>query len=90
MAKRMKMLPFTLTMLKRVRKEVQTQKRISSAIIARKRVIINQSVGFQEAEKRVKVLIKRGKRKPKQKKLLKWQKKMTKTRRKRKRLRKHG
>ena len=48
---------------------------MSSAIIARKRVIANQNVGLQEAEKKVKVLIKRGRGRPRQKKLPEWQKK---------------
>ena len=52
MARRMKMLPFTLMMPKRVKKEVQAQKRMLSAIIARKKVIINQSAGLQEVIKK--------------------------------------
>ena len=88
--KRMKMSPFTLMMPKRVKKEVRTRKIISSAIIARKKVIINQSAGLQEAIKKDKVLRKKGKKNPRQKKLPEQQKKRKKRKKKTSRLRKHG
>ena len=90
MVKRTKISPFTPMMPKRVRKEVQAQKGMSSVSIARRKVTTSQSVGLQEAEKRVKDLIKREKERPRQKKLPERQKRKKKMKRQKRKLRKHG
>ena len=62
---------------------------MSSVSIARRKVTTSQSVGLQEAEKRVKDLIKREKERPRQKKLPEWQKRKKKMKRQKRKLRKH-